>query len=571
MLQSWVPEKSVLNVNIIDGGSNYVKGDPVPINAPGATSQPKAINSKVFSGAINRVIINDGGAGFAVTPTANVVAVGYLPTQLLFHIGSVNTFGANTSNTFTIFTDIISDVDPVNTVLSASNWHFSGNSGGGSNLNSNIIQVLANTSYTSIGEITTVAIDAANAVVTSPPTLNATPAVLNIAPQTANTSTYTKIYIDTFGSLGKLIINNGGTGYAVGDELVFTNQPMSFGIGAAGEVAAVDGSGTITKVQFVPTKITGTANIQSSNVMIVGTGTSFKSELHVGDSIKIGSNTRKVTVIASYTSLNVNTTFGETSTGKYVRLWNKYMLGGENYTQDKLPTVTVTSSGGVGANISVTAIMGDGENLSVVTGNNRPGEIQEITITDAGKGLIYVPAIDLSKSGDGTATANAIVSETFETLPGRWTTSDSILSSSERKLQGRDYYVDYSYVMSSTTEFAKYKKIFNDLLHPSGFKAYGELIQQNQAQTTIPTFSYTNTAIAISGTANVKSGSIYVTGMNTKFNVANTTIFTIGSQIAINTQIRTISSVISNTNLAVSSAFTITSNNEGIVVISWNK
>ena len=159
-------------------------------------------------------------------------------------------------------------------------------------------------------------------------------------------------------------------------------------------------------------------------------------------------------------------------------------------------------------------------------------------------------------------------SETFEVLPGRWTTSDSILSSSERKLEGRDYYVDYSYVTASTTEFAKYKKIFNDLLHPSGFKAYGELIQQNQAQTTIPTLYYTNTAISISGTANVKSGSIYVTGMNTKFNVANTTIFTIGSQIAINTEIRTISSVISNTNLAVSSAFTITSNNEDIVVIS---
>mgnify|MGYP003346466301 FL=1 len=278
--------------------------------------------------------------------------------------------------------------------------------------------------------------------------------------------------------------------------------------------------------------------------------------------------TRKVTVIASDTSLNVDSAFGETANNKYVRLWNKYMLGGENYDQNKLPTVTVTSSAGANANISVTAIMGDGENLSVVTGNNRPGEIQEITITDAGKGLIYVPAIDLSKSGDGTATANATVSQTFEVLPGRWTTSDSILSSSERKLEGRDYYVDYSYVTASTTEFAKYKKIFNDLLHPSGFRAYGELIQQNQAQTTIPTFSYTNTAIAISGTANVKSGSIYVTGMNTKFNVANTTIFTIGSQIAINTEIRTISSVISNTNLAVSSAFTITSNNEDIVVIS---
>ena len=90
----------------------------------------------------------------------------------------------------------------------------------------------------------------------------------------------------------------------------------------------------------------------------------------------------------------------------------------------------------------------------------------------------------------------------------------------------------------------------------------------DQIQTPVPSFGNSNTTLVISGTANVQSGSIYVTGMNTKFNVANTKIFTIGSQIAINTQIRTISSVISNTNLAVSSAFTITSNNEDIVVLS---
>jgi hypothetical protein len=304
--------------------------------------------------------------------------------------------------------------------------------------------------------------------------------------------------------------------------------------------------------------------------MIVGTGTAFTSELVVGEQIKIGTNTRTITVIASDVSLNVNTAFGETTTGKPIRLWNKYMLGGENYTQDKLPTVTVSSSNvsASNADISVTAIMGDGESLSAVSGNNRPGEIEEITLVDPGSGLKYVPYIDLTRSGDGTATAYGNVSTTFETLPGRWTTSDSIISSSERKLEGRNYYVDYSYVLSSTREFSNYKQIFKDLLHPSGFKVYGEYVNVDVPDYVIPTAVYTNTALSIAGTANVQSGSIYVTGTNTKFNVANTTIFTIGSQIAINSQIRTISSVISNTNLAVTSAFTITTNNESIVVLS---
>ena len=110
--------------------------------------------------------------------------------------------------------------------------------------------------------------------------------------------------------------------------------------------------------------------------------------------------------------------------------------------------------------------------------------------------------------------------------------------------------------------------VFKKLIHPSGFIGYGEIVHLDQIQTPVPSFGNSNTTLVISGTANIQSGSIYVTGMNTKFNVANTKIFTIGSQIAINTQIRTISSVISNTNLAVSSAFTITSNNEDIVVLS---
>ena len=73
----------------------------------------------------------------------------------------------------------------------------------------------------------------------------------------------------------------------------------------------------------------------------------------------------------------------------------------------------------------------------------------------------------------------------------------------------------------------------------------------------------------ISGTVNIANASIYITGTNTKFNIANTqNIFTIGSNIAINGVIRTISSIVSNTNLSVNSAFTSTATAQTLIIIT---
>ena len=55
----------------------------------------------------------------------------------------------------------------------------------------------------------------------------------------------------------------------------------------------------------------------------------------------------------------------------------------------------------------------------------------------------------------------------------------------------------------------------------------------------------------------------------TKFNVANTIgLITIGSYIAINSEIRMVNAIISNTELTVSVPFTVTANVEDLVVIN---
>ena len=569
---SFTSISSLLRINIIGGGSSYNVGDPVIVASDVSTIPATAIISKTFKGTITKVAIDEGGSGFKTA--SRIAAVGYETTQLNFGIASVQTTTKNTANTFLVFSDVISDVDPANTLLSSTNWKFPGNTSttGNTYISTPIMRAMSNASYTSIGEIATISILTANAVVATVPTLNAEPATLTISPLTANTINPTTVYIDTYGSLGKLVIDNGGSGYVKGDELIFTSKPMSFGTGAAAEVINVSPIGAVTNVAFVPSKITGNASVTSvSNVMVAGVGTLFTSELIVGDRIMIGNETKKVIVIASDTSLNVNTTFSEIKTAKAVRKWDTNLVGGQGYTQDKIPTAVISSSTGTGAVVRVIGILGDGENL-IASGTKRPGEIEEITITDPGEGFTATPLVDLTLFGDGTATANATLSPTYQTFPGRWTTSDSILSSSDRKIQGRDYYMDYSYLLSSTVEFSKYKKIFKELMHPAGFQVYSELQRLDvldSSAATVETLVYPETIKTLSGKVNVANSSIYVTGINTKFNVANSLGFiTLGAYIAVNSEIKIINSIISNTNLSVTSAFTYTANIQDMVVVN---
>ena len=123
------------------------------------------------------------------------------------------------------------------------------------------------------------------------------------------------------------------------------------------------------------------------------------------------------------------------------------------------------------------------------------------------------------------------------------------------------------------TEFSKYKQILKGLLHPSGFVNYADLNKQAEANVTISVDETTSNTI--SGLVNVNS-SIFVTGTGTRFNIANTngiikTTTQYGanaSNIAVNGQIRKINSILSNTSLVVTSAFTTTANDQTLIILT---
>jgi len=464
-------------ITIVNSGANYNVGDPILVTAPRSERVPQAVVSSVSKGVIDSMTILNGGAGFKVN--APITADGFGKPYVDIDVVSVLTTSSNSANVFRIFTDVISDIDPANTYINAASYGLSGIYSG--NSNSVIRHTLSNASFTSIGEIIGVDINSVQVNFSSIPVFNAEAANLVIA-NIGFTTTNTTVYINSFGSLGKTAIRNGGTGYSIGDELVFTNPPGSFGVGAAAEVRTIGTGGTITKIEFVPTKIDGTTNVFTTNANVIGTNTFFQANLIVGDLIMVNGETKSVNTITSNTLLSVNTVFAANSTGKPVRLYGNYLIGGQGYDQNKLPTVTITSTGGSNANVEIVSIMGDGESFTANIGTNKPGSVQSVLILDAGKGLKSVPDFDLSRSGDGTAILQSSLISTVEEFPGKWVSQKGLVSSSYTKLQGKDYYIDYSYVVISSIQFEKYKQVLKELLHPAGLIAYAEVLRFNEVE-----------------------------------------------------------------------------------------
>lgn len=102
------------------------------------------------------------------------------------------------------------------------------------------------------------------------------------------------------------------------------------------------------------------------------------------------------TGVGAFANVTVNTA-GSIISARYVYANNNtnqsFPLGGLGYTEDSLPTITVTSSTGSNASLVVTGIMGAGAILTPVT--DRTGAITTINIIDPGEDYVSTPNVYL--------------------------------------------------------------------------------------------------------------------------------------------------------------------------------
>ena len=339
------------------------------------------------------------------------------------------------------------------------------------------------------------------------------------------------------GSLGRIVTANGGSGYAVGQTLNF--------IGGSGYGA-----------------------------------NAYVSAIHAGNS------GIKTITINNHSS-------------------NAYVMGGEGYRRDALPTITINTTSGANANVYVSEILGDGETYSLST--SRIGAISSIRVVSYGYDYVEAPMISLRNmdlslanvtegqlfvsntkvyqgtsntsttfsayvdqfnqntkfirlfnyrgtfdtdkslnSDDGLVSANIILGSVtvygdgrakatakFENglirYPGIYLNTDGHLSE-DKVMQDGNKYHNFSYVIRSKTDYNKFKKPLNDIVHPLGTKTFIIRTDDNSEVITPSDNNQTVTVKTLPTTFNIVYGANSTTNTTANLmsfvNVGDVVIFT---------------------------------------------
>lgn len=417
-----VSNNSVINIVITNKGSLYNIGDYVLIESGNSVNVPaNAQVSLVSRGEIYELNLIKRGAGFQVGNQLEFIEdFGSNANGAIISVFDNNFYHPNSYN-------LISSTIQLEANTPLNNAKFSNLSTSivsSPNANSVLSQVLNTIKISGLGPISEIRLNSMGSEYRSSPAVDAK----------SNTM------LRELGILGKMDIVLPGSGYQVGDTLVFTN-PLGVGytgFGANGNVRNVSVTGGITEVQFT----------QYNNELIGGSGYIDSATL-----------------------------------------------------EPKYPDVTVVSATGSNAQIRVVALLGDGEKIHAA--NNSYGGIEKITINENGYNYIGIPTINLQSSGDGTAEGYAIMSTGYEVSEGRYLNDDGFISAFNF-LQDRDYYQNYSYVMIVKQNLKDYRDIVKSLLHPVGMKLFGEydFISQSTDVAVTPNV-YISTTTIVQPLANV--------------------------------------------------------------------
>jgi hypothetical protein len=389
----------------------------------------KSLTANLFAGSINTVEIVNAGTGYSVGDTITIES--NTGTGGLIIVSSVST-----GNIRSIF--------PVNGGAGFRAGNFlliSG--GGGSGANANILSVQADSFYhpNSYNIVSSVISLEANT-----PLNNTT--YTNLSSSNVNTAIVNAVSFFTYANTGpiqSIRVILGGNNYTSIPTVTAQANTIVRSLGVLGRMEIIDGG----------------------------------EDYEVGDEILI-TNTPGgygYGAFANVTNVDINGTITE------IKFYanNEYeIVGGTGYNQNFLPETNVVSSNGTNANIIVTAVLGEGDNLRAVTAT--AGSIQSLSIISRGQGYETSPTLNLQNIGDGTAQAIATaVSGTF-TYPGRYINDDGHISG-YNFLQNRDYYQDFSYVVKIERSIEDYRKPLKELIHPAGMKVFGEYIKIDNGQT----------------------------------------------------------------------------------------
>ena len=323
------------------------------------------------------------------------------------------------------------------------------------------------------------------------------------------------IQVDNIGSgkITELLIDDAGTGYAIGDSITFTNT-NSGGGGAIAKVSVVNGGitpengttgatstdhivledETVRGDVYTGNKIVqeaGSGNEDITDIRIINAGNGYTS-LPTAVVTSSGGNGAKIIPYGTEIGRLLNTKKIETGAGYEASPSPTLSLPSYIIIKDKTGNYTIgeTISGVDSSSTVITATVvsfDSARNLLKVS--NATGEFLEDTpITGASsEATSTVMKNDLSTA---TITVNAVVD-----TAGVFLNEDGHLSETTMKIQDSLYYQDFSYVIKVGRSINDWRDSFKKTMHTAGFYFTGQVDIATQVNNQIRSFTGVNSGI----------------------------------------------------------------------------
>ena len=288
------------------------------------------------------------------------------------------------------------------------------------------------------------------------------------------------------GSVSEIVIDNAGTGYSVGDKLVFDNTGTE-GVNAEGFVSVVNGGiageeGTSAEHILMEDE-TGRGDQYSGSKIVMEPATN--TDLNdITDIFLINQGSGytslpKVTITSSGT--NANVLANGTEIGRVIGLKTNEL--GEGYQNSPSPTIKfrnclllTNKSGNFNANDTITG----GTSGATGTLASYDADTNLLKVRDLTTNFVLNETITSTSSGTATITRLDIASATIAVVPvadtdGKFLNEDGYISEQTMKVQDSKYYQDFSYVLKVGQSINDWRDSFKKTMHTAGFYFTGQV------------------------------------------------------------------------------------------------
>tara|TARA_E500000081_G_scaffold28950_1_gene32667 strand:- start:52 stop:2637 length:2586 start_codon:yes stop_codon:yes gene_type:complete len=288
------------------------------------------------------------------------------------------------------------------------------------------------------------------------------------------------------GGVSEIIIDTPGSGYSVGDKLVFDNTGTQ-GVNAEGFVSVVNGgisgeSGTGAE-HIIMEDETGRGDQYSGSKIVMEPATN--TDLNdITDIFLINQGSGytslpKVTITSSGT--NANVLANGTEIGRVIGLKTNEL--GEGYQNSPSPTIKfrnclllTNKSGNFNANDTITG----GTSGATGTLASYDADTNLLKVRDLTTNFVLNETITSTSSGTATITRLDIASATIAVVPvadtdGKFLNEDGYISEQTMKVQDSKYYQDFSYVLKVGQSINDWRDSFKKTMHTAGFYFTGQV------------------------------------------------------------------------------------------------